>query len=404
MAVFEYVAINADGVELRGEMTAPDVSTVRAQLSGYGLLPASVDQRSGETIASKEISFSKGVKPKSLQIFSRQLATMIESGLNVVTALAILEEQTDDKKLAEVITQVREDVEGGEVLSKALARHGTVFSRLYIAMIEAGEAAGILDHVLDRMAVQLEKETQLKRRVKGAMLYPSIVLVFATLVLVGMLLFLVPIFVDIFKQYGGELPKLTELVLGASSVLRHQWFIVFPLVGASIYGLRRLKRTEQGQHAWDMLKLRLPMRIGDVALKVTMARFSRTLSTLVAAGVDIIKSLEITAQTAGNSVIENALLEVRERVNEGVPLASPLLEDPFFPPMVGHMVKVGEETGELERMLTKIADFYEDEVDAAVQSLTSIIEPIMMIAVGAMVGVIIISMYLPMFKMLTLVK
>jgi type IV pilus assembly protein PilC len=404
MAVFEYVAINADGVELNGEINAPDAAAVRAQLSGYGLLPSAIAERSDEGLASKEISFSKGVKPKSLQIFSRQLATMIESGVNVVTALAILEQQTDDQKLAEVIAKVREDVEGGEVLSTALAVHPTVFSRLYIAMVEAGEAAGILDHVLDRMAIQLEKETQIKRRVKGAMLYPSIVLTFATLVLIGMLLFLVPIFVGIFKQYGGQLPTLTQYVLGASNLLRHEWFIVFPLIGAVIYGVRKLKQTQRGGHAWDTLKLRLPMRIGDVALKVTMARFSRTLSTLLAAGVDIIKSLEITAQTAGNSVVEGALLEVREQVNEGLPLAAPLLEAPLFPPMVGHMVKVGEETGELERMLSKIADFYEDEVDTAVQSLTSIIEPVMMIGVGCMVGVIIISMYLPMFKMLTLVK
>jgi type IV pilus assembly protein PilC len=404
MAVFEYVAINAEGIEMRGEMTAADVMTARAQLAGSGLLPAALTERGSESLSKKEFSFSKGVKPKALQIFSRQLATMIEAGLNVVTALAILEEQTDDKKLAEVITQVREDVEGGNVLSKALGRHPTVFSRLYIAMVEAGEAAGILDHVLDRMAMQLEKETQLKRRVKGAMLYPSIVLCFATVVLIGMLLFLVPIFVNIFKQYGGQLPKLTQIVMGGSSLLRHQWYIVFPVLGASIFGIRKLKKTEQGQHMWDIIKLRLPMKVGDVALKVTMARFSRTLSTLVAAGVDIIKSIEITAQTAGNTVIENALLEVRDKVNEGIPLATPILDEPFFPPMVGHMVKVGEETGELERMLTKIADFYEDEVDTAVQSLTSIIEPVMMIAVGAMVGVIIISMYLPMFKMLSLVK
>jgi type IV pilus assembly protein PilC len=219
-----------------------------------------------------------------------------------------------------------------------------------------------------------------------------------------MLLFLVPIFVKIFAQLGGELPKLTQLVVGASNILKHDWFIIFPGLIGSIFGFRRWKKTEAGRKRWDAFKLKVPMKIGDVVLKVTMARFSRTLSTLVAAGVDIIKALEITGQTSGNWVIENALADVRQRVHEGVPIAQPLIENPIFPPMVSQMVKIGEETGELEKMLGKIADFYEDEVDASISTLTSIIEPIMMIGVGLMVGVIIISMYLPMFKLLTLIK
>jgi type IV pilus assembly protein PilC len=271
-------------------------------------------------------------------------------------------------------------------------------------MVEAGEAAGILDQVLDRVAFQIEKATQIKRRVKGAMIYPTRVLIFATLVLIGMLMFLVPVFVKIFKQLGGQLPQLTQYVVQVSDVIRGDWYILFPLLGAIVWGVRRYKRTEAGRQLWDRIKLRLPMKIGDVVLKVTMARFSRTLSTLVAAGVDIIKSLEITGQTAGNWVIENALADVRAKVHQGVPIAQPLIENDIFPPMVSQMVKIGEETGELEKMLGKIADFYEDEVDAAIQSLTSIVEPIMMILVGMMVGVIIIAMYLPMFKMLSLVK
>jgi type IV pilus assembly protein PilC len=230
------------------------------------------------------------------------------------------------------------------------------------------------------------------------------VLIFATLVLIGLLMFLVPVFVNIFAQLHGELPKLTQMVVGASNQLRHHWFIIFPSIGAGIYGVRRAKRTEPGRQLWDSTKLKIPMKIGDVVLKVTMARFSRTLSTLVAAGVDIIKALEITGQTAGNWVIEEALAGVRQKVHQGVPIAQPLIENDVFPPMVSQMVKIGEETGELEKMLSKIADFYEDEVDAAIASLTAIIEPLMMIAVGAMVGVIIISMYLPMFKLLQLVK
>jgi type IV pilus assembly protein PilC len=316
----------------------------------------------------------------------------------------ILEEQTEDKYLAVVIRELRADVEGGLLLSQALGRHPKIFSRLYIAMVEAGEAAGILDAVLDRVAFQIEKETAIKRRVKGAMIYPTMVLIFATLVLIGMLMFLVPIFVKIFQDLGGELPMLTQWVVNVSDFLRGNYYFVFPTLAAVFFGLRKGKRTEKGRQVWDQMKLKVPMKIGAVVLKVTMARFSRTLSTLIAAGVDIIKALEITGQTAGNWVVEEALADVRNKVQEGIPIAQPLAENPIFPPMVSHMIKIGEETGELEKMLGKVADFYEDEVDSSISSLTSIIEPLMMIGVGLMVGVIIIAMYLPMFKMLTLVK
>jgi type IV pilus assembly protein PilC len=403
MAAYAYSAINAEGVELSGQIHAPDLEAAREQLRMRGLLAQMLDELPAEGEEGVRTVFKK-IKPKSLQIFSRQFATMIDAGLSVVSALVILEEQTEDKYLATIISELRADVEGGLLLSQAMARHPKIFSRLYIAMVEAGEAAGILDQVLDRAAYQIEKETRLKRRVKGAMIYPTMVLIFATLVLIGMLLFLVPIFVDIFKSLGGDLPMLTQYVVAASNFLRNEWMFFFPAVGVAFFGIRRLKRTEQGRRVWDRMKLKIPMKIGSVVLKVTMARFSRTLATLVAAGVDIIKALEITGQTAGNWVVEEALADVRAKVHEGVPIAEPLVENPVFPPMVGHMVRIGEETGELETMLSKIADFYEDEVDSAVQSLTAIIEPVMMIAVGLVVGIIIISMYLPMFKMLTLVK
>jgi type IV pilus assembly protein PilC len=368
-----------------------------------GLLAESLDERRASGAEGARSAFKK-VKPKSLQIFSRQFATMIDAGLNVVAALVILEEQTDDTYLAQVIGELRADVEGGLLLSQAMSRHPKVFSRLYVAMVEAGEAAGILDQVLDRVAVQIEKETKIKRRVKGAMIYPTMVLAFATLVLIGMLLFLVPIFVDIFADLGGELPVLTQWVVKVSNLLRDRWYILFPALIGTFFAIRHYKKTEAGRRQWDRIKLRIPMKIGEVVLKVTMARFSRTLSTLIAAGVDIIKALEITGTTAGNWVVEEALHGVRARVHEGVPIAQPIVEHPVFPPMVSQMVKIGEETGELEKMLGKVADFYEDEVDASIASLTSIIEPIMMIGVGVMVGIIIISMYLPMFKMLTLIQ
>jgi len=403
MAAYTYSAINAEGLQLDGEVHAPDVEAAREQLRVRGLLAEYLEELPASGEESVRTVFKK-IKPKTLQIFSRQFATMIEAGLNVVSSLVILEEQTDDPYFALVIRELRADVEGGLLLSQAMARHPKIFSRLYIAMVEAGEAAGILDQVLDRVALQIEKETQIKRRVKGAMMYPTMVMIFATLVLIGLLMFLVPVFVNIFAQLNGQLPTLTQWVVKASDQLRHHWFIIFPAIGGIIFGIRKFKKTETGRQLWDRIKLKIPMKIGDVVLKVTMARFSRTLSTLVAAGVDIIKALEITGQTAGNWVVEEALSDVRQKVHQGVPIAEPLIENPVFPPMVSQMVKIGEETGELEKMLGKIADFYEDEVDSAIASLTAIIEPLMMIGVGAMVGVIIISMYLPMFKLLSLVK
>ncbi len=403
MAVFTYDAINAQGLEMSGIVHAPDLSSARDQLQQRGLLPQSLREKAAAGEESARTVFKK-VKPKSLQIFSRQLATMIEAGVSVVAALVTLEEQTDDKYLREVIIDVRSDVESGVVLSRALARHPKVFSRLFVAMVEAGESSGTLDTVLDRIAMQIEKETALKRRVKSAMVYPIVVISFATLVLIFMLLFIVPVFVKVFDELNGQLPTPTRIVMDASNTLRAWWFLIFPAIGLAIYGIRRLMKTEQGRQRWDRIKLRIPMKIGDVVQKIALARFSRTLATLVAAGVDIITALEITGGTAGNYVIEDALAKTRERVHEGVPISVPLAEDPVFPPMVSQMVKIGEETGELDKMLSKIADFYEDEVDASIQSLTSIIEPILMIGVGVMVGTIVISMYLPMFKLLTLIK
>jgi type IV pilus assembly protein PilC len=402
VAAYSYSAINAQGLELDGELHAPDLAGAREQLRLRGLLASKLEELPSAGDDTARNVFKK-VKPKTLQIFSRQFATMIEAGLNVVQALVILEEQTEDAYFASVVRELRADVEGGLLLSQAMQRHPKIFERLFISMVEAGEAAGILDEVLDRVALHIEKATQIKRRVKGAMLYPLMVLSFATIVLIGLLLFLVPVFVHIFSQLGGDLPKLTQYVVDVSNLLKHKWYIIFPAVGGMIFGFFKWKKSESGRKQWDRFKLRIP-KIGPVVLKVTMARFSRTLSTLVAAGVDIIQALEITGTTSGNWRVESALADVRAKVHEGVPIAQPLVDNDIFPPMVSQMVKIGEETGELEKMLGKIADFYEDEVDAAIQSLTSIVEPLMMIIVGCMVGVIVIAMYLPMFRMLTLVK
>jgi type IV pilus assembly protein PilC len=403
MAEFTYDAINAQGMQLSGVLSAPDIGAARDQLQSKGLLPKSLSEQAASGDESVGSAFKK-VKPKSLQVFARQLATMIEAGVSVVAALVTLEDQTDDKYLKQVVAEVRADVESGVILSRALARHPRVFSRLFVAMVAAGESSGTLDTVLDRVASQIESETKLKRRVKGAMVYPAVVMTFATLVLIFMLLFIVPVFQGVFDSLGGQLPTPTKIVIAASHGLRNYWFIIFPVVGFGIWSLRRWMRTEQGRQLWDRTKLKIPMKIGDVVQKVALARLSRTLATLVAAGVDILSALDIAAGTAGNWVIEQSLRHTAERVHEGVPISGPLADDPIFPPMVSQMVRIGEETGELDKMLGKIADFYEDEVDSSIQSLTSIIEPILMIGVGAMVGTIVISMYLPMFKLLTLIK
>jgi type IV pilus assembly protein PilC len=402
MAAYTYEAIDAQGLWLRGEIHAADPTTAREQLRARGLLARSLRERtaSGEGASAR----FKKVKAKSLQVFSRQLATMIEAGVSVVVALRTLEQQTDDTYLQQVIAEVRSDVEAGAVLSKAFARHPKVFNRLYVAMIEAGESSGTLDSVLDRLAVQIEKENSLRRRVKSAMVYPIVVMSFAVLVLTFMLMFIIPVFKKVYDELGGHLPALTQFLINVSDGLRSYWFIVFPAIAALVYGFLRWKQSKRGRPVWDRFKLRIPMRIGDVVQKIALARFSRTLSSLVVAGVDIVKALEITAATAGNWVIERSVDNVRVRVQEGVPISVPLQSDPAFPPMVSQMIKIGEETGELDKMLEKVADFYEDEVDSSIQSLTSIIEPIMMIGVGAMVGLIVISMYLPIFKMYSLVK
>jgi type IV pilus assembly protein PilC len=402
MAAYAYSAINAQGFLSDGEIHAPTLDVAREQLRIRGLLAESIEELPSAGEDGARTAFKK-IKPKSLQIFSRQFATMIEAGLSVVAALVILEEQTDDKYLAQIIGELRGDVEGGLLLSQAMNRHPKIFTRLFVAMVESGEAAGILDQVLDRMAYQIERETKLKSRVKGAMMYPTMVLIFATLVLTGMLLFLVPFFSKVFLTLGGKLPTLTQWVVNASNFIKADWYLILAFGFGTTFAFKRWRKTEHGRRNWDRFKLRLPMKIGDVVLKITMARFSRTFSTLVAAGVDIIKAIEITSQTAGNWVIEAALIEAKQRVHEGVPISQPLVENDVFPPMVSQMIKVGEETGELDKMLGKIADFYEEEVDASIETLTSIIEPIMMIGVGLMVGVIIIAMYLPMFKMLSLV-
>src|ERR1700758_1736255 len=316
MAGFAYTAISIEGLETVGEIHAPDLEAAREQLRIRGLLAHELRELPASGEEGLRTAFKK-IKPRSMQVFSRQFATMIEAGLNVVAALVILEQQTDDQYLAEVIGELRADVEGGLLLSQAMARPPKVFSELYVSMVQAGEASGMLDNVLDRVAEQIEKETKLKRRVKGAMVYPTVVFTFAVLVLCAMLMFIVPIFAKIFTELHGQLPLLTRIVVHASDLLRQRWYIIFPLIGFTIWGGLRYKKTETGTQAWDRFKLRVPLKIGEVVLKVTMARLLRTLATLVAAGVDIIKALEIAGSTGGNWLGGRGLAAGRGKVCGG---------------------------------------------------------------------------------------
>jgi type IV pilus assembly protein PilC len=344
------------------------------------------------------------IKARDLTVFSRQFATMVNSGLSMLRCLYVLEEQTPNKKLGKVIAQLKEDVEAGISLSDALEKHPRVFSRLYVSMVRAGEIGGILDDVLNRLANQLERDDSIKRAVKSAMVYPIMIASFAILVLVGMVMILIPIFAKMYKDLGNaKLPLLTRIMMGVSGGLRSYWFIAIPAIVLLIWGLRRLKHTSRGTEAWDRTKLSMPV-FGDIVAKLAVARFSRTLGTLVTSGVPILQAIDITGQAAGNTVIEKAMVNVQQSIKEGQSITRPLESIRVFPAMVTQMISVGEETGSLDTMLHKIADFYEDEVNASIKALTSIIEPVMMVGVGGIVGLVVISMYLPIFNMMNIVK
>ncbi len=316
----------------------------------------------------------------------------------------MLEEQTENPRFKKIIALVRADVESGMPLSDSMERHPAAFDRLYVAMVRSGEAGGALDASLSRLASQLEKDDSIKRTIKAAMAYPVLIMCFAICVMIAMLLFIIPIFARMYADLGGQLPSLTRLMMTLSNMLKSYWFVIFPLAAGLVWGVRRLKNTEQGKRTWDRVKLKLPMKLGPVIQKIAVARFSRTFATLVSSGVPILHAIDITGKTSGNTVIEEAMVQVRESIRNGESIAKPLARVTVFPPMVTHMISIGEETGALDSMLNKVADFYEDEVNAQIKSLTSIIEPIMMLFVGGLVGVIVISMYLPMFNMMNLVK
>lgn len=405
MNTFVYKVRDVRGIPTNGEAQADSRAAVAAELRGKGFTVVDISEKKSGTSFKDMLADLRRIKARHITVFSRQFATMINSGLALLRALYILENQTQNVKLATIIGQLRSDVEGGMSLSDALERHPNVFNRLYVNMVRAGEAGGILDETLERVAAQLEAEDSLRRQVRSAMVYPLLIAVFAVLVLMAMMMFIIPIFAKMYADLGSQLPMLTRIMVNVSNVMRSIYGVfIFAAIGGGIYGLVRLKRTEKGTRTWDGMKLKLPMGIGEIIRKLSMARFSRTLSTLVSSGVPILQAIDITGETAGNSVVSEAMSGVKSSVKEGRPMSEPLSQVSVFPPMVVQMIAVGEETGAVDVMLTKIADFYEDEVNAAVKSLTSILEPIMMIGVGGLVGVIVISLYLPIFNLMSVIN
>jgi type IV pilus assembly protein PilC len=402
VSTFAYVALDPRGARAKGELDAENADAVTEALRQRGLVPLSVDlKRAAWNI---EIKVLERITPHDMVVFSRQFATMISSGMTVLRALAVLEQQTEKDKLREVLTTVRSDVENGASLSEALDKHPRVFNRLYVAMVHAGEIGGVLEDALNRAADQLEKDAELRRAVKSAMVYPGVVISFAMLVLMALVAFLVPVFVGVLEDFNAELPFITKITVGMSDVVTGYWWAIFLGIGATFLALRQYVRTENGRRTKDRLLLKLPVKIGEIVRKVAIARWSRTLGTLVAAGVPLLQAIDITGRTSGNALIEDAMGSVNESVRRGGTIQSPLREEEIFPPMVSHMVGVGEETGALDEMLSKIADFYESEVAAAVKALTSILEPVLIVVVGGMVGFIVISMYLPLFSVYDAIK
>ena len=402
MSTYAYVALDPRGARAKGELDAENADAVNEVLRQRGLIPLSVDLK--RAAWNLEIKLFERIKPHDMVVFSRQFATMISSGMTVLRALAVLEQQTEKEKLQEVIGTVRADVEGGASLSEAMEKHPKVFNRLYVAMVHAGEIGGVLEDALGRAADQLEKDADLRRAVKTAMVYPAVVISFAMIVLLGMVAFIVPVFVGVLEDFDAELPFITKITVGISDAVTGYWWALILGVVAIAVAVRQYVRTENGRRTKDRLALKMPVRIGEIVQKVAIARWSRTLGTLVAAGVPLLQAIDITGRTSGNALIEDAMGSVTTSVRRGGTIQAPLREEQIFPPMVGHMVGVGEETGALDQMLDKIADFYESEVAAAVKALTAILEPLLIVVIGAMVGFIVISMYLPLFSVYDAIK
>jgi type IV pilus assembly protein PilC len=405
VSTFAFRAVDLAGVPARGEMEAPSKTAVSEQLRQRGLIVLDVSEKREALKFESIFQRFKSVNLRAISIFSRQFATLIVSGMPMLRSLYTLEAQTEDEMLKQAIVRVREDVEAGSSVAQAMESQPGVFDPLYRAVVRAGENSGRLDEALERIAYQLERLDALRRQVRSAMTYPAVVLALALVVMVVMVAVIVPVFTGIFEEIAADnpsedtsLPLMTQITVSLSDFVTHKWYVLIALTGAGVYGFLRWKKTDRGRHQWDRFKLRIP-RIGDVVQKVALARWSRTFAGMIESGVPILQAIEIAGETCGNAVVTKAMDDVYASVKRGGTIAQPIGEHEIFPPMVEHMVSVGEESGQLETMLTKIADFYETEVDAKIKSLTALIEPVMIMVVGGAVGFIVISMYLPIFSL-----
>lgn len=403
MASFAFKAVDLSGIPQSGTIDGADKKTVTTELKGRGLKVMALEEKKSGLKMELRLG-PKRVKASELTVMSRQLATMISSGMTLLRAFYVLEEQIENQMLRETVGAVREDIEAGLNFSDALERHPKVFNPLYVAMVRSGETGGVLEEALERISDQLEKDDSLRRQVKSAMAYPVVVFTFAMLVLIGMIAFIVPVFVGVFKDFGGELPLITRFTVSLSNLVTGQWYILIAVAIGSFIGFRKWKSSSWGRPQWDQFRLRIPFSIGKTVQKIALARWSRTFSALYGAGVPIMQAIEVTGQTAGNTVVDKAMAAVIESVKSGGSIAAPLKDAPIFPPMVAQMIAIGEETGNLDTMLSKVADFYEDEVAAAIKALTSILEPVMIVLVGGIVGFIVVAMYMPMFKVYDAIK
>lgn len=404
-ATFNYRVRDRAGKIVEGHLDGDDEALVVRRLREMGYTPISIERKDASRLTAdiKIPGLTNRIALKDVAVFSRQFATMINSGLSMLRALSILSEQTENQELARVVGEVRLDVERGSSLSAALTRHPKAFNRLYVAMVRSGEVGGSLDQVLLRLADTIESQVELRRKVKSAMTYPVVVFALVVLIAGAMLLFIVPQFKGIYVELGGTLPLPTRILIALSDALK-QFFIPIGIVaGVITFLLRRWAQSPKGRPKWDAMKLRMPV-FGLLVRKTALARFARTLAALTRSGVGILEALDIVADTSGNEVVATALRDTQRAVKQGDTLARPLEHHEVFPPMVVQMIAVGEETGALDEMLDKIADFYDSEVEATVDALTSLIEPLLIVVMGATVGGMVISLYLPMFNIIKLIK
>jgi type IV pilus assembly protein PilC len=397
MPIFKYEGRNRAGAAQKGEVDAPDLAAAQNILKRQGVIGAAVKAKSKELEIKLPAFFAQKVSEKDLVTFTRQFATMIDAGLPLVQCLEILGSQGENKTFQTVINKVRGDVETGSTFAEALRKHPNAFPDLYVNMVAAGEAGGILDTILNRLAAYIEKSAALKKKVKSAMVYPSVVVTVSVGVVVLLLIFVIPTFQKMFADFGSKLPAVTQSVVDLSEFLQSYWWVVIAAIGGIIFGLKSYRKTKSGERQTDAMSMRIPV-IGPLVRKVAVAKFTRTLGTLISSGVPILDGLDIVARTAGNKIVEEAILKTRQAISEGKTIAEPLAQTKVFPSMVVQMIGVGESAGALDTMLGKIADFYDEEVDAAVGVLSSMIEPFIMVFLGVVLGYIVIAMYLPIFK------